>query len=200
MNDKEEIFRGKERFFDIWAPNYDFLLTTVVYGAIHKRLLEYVNFNDSPQVLDLGCGTGKLLQRLAAKYPALRGIGLDLSSEMLRVARHNNRYRERLIHVAGNSENLNFVNRQFNAIFNTISFLHYPEPEIVLGEISRVLTPGGKYYLADSILPVRKITFSPGGLRLYSIGDRETMARRVGLRAIGHYYLLGSVVLSIFTK
>uniref|UniRef100_A0A1D9G4F6 Methyltransferase domain-containing protein n=1 Tax=Moorena producens (strain JHB) TaxID=1454205 RepID=A0A1D9G4F6_MOOP1 len=59
------FFSIKEKFFDLWAPNYDILFTTVFYQALHKRLLEYVELTNQPNVLDLGCGTGRLLNRLA---------------------------------------------------------------------------------------------------------------------------------------
>ncbi len=81
------LISNKEKFFDRWAPNYDFLLTSVFYQAVHKRLIEYVELPEQPNVLDLGCGTGRLLNRLATEFPALQGTGLDLSAEMLHQAR-----------------------------------------------------------------------------------------------------------------
>ena len=87
-----DIFSNKEKFFDLWAPHYDFLLTTVFYQAVHKRLLEYVELPEQPNVLDLGCGTGRLLNRLATQFPTLRGTRLDLSAKMLHQAQQGNRH------------------------------------------------------------------------------------------------------------
>ncbi|WP_013321553.1 class I SAM-dependent methyltransferase [Gloeothece verrucosa] len=194
----DNFFTKKATFFDRWAPNYDILLTTIFYQAIHKRLLEYVKLPNCPDVLDLGCGTGRLLHRLATLNRDLRGIGLDLSPEMIRQARQRNHLRKQLIYIRGNAESLPFAARQFDAVFNTISFLHYPNPQQVLSEVKRVLKQGGRFYLADTSIKIQYIPFSPGGLRLYSPQKREQLALEVGLKTVAHHLLLSGVWLTIF--
>lgn len=193
----------KQRLFDRWAPSYDWLFPSVIYQAIHQRLLEYVDFPErTVQVLDLGCGTGRLLNRLAAKFPQVWGTGLDFSAEMVRQARCQNRHRPRLIYLQGNAEQLPFADGQFDAVFSTISFLHYPQPERVFAEISRVLQADGRFYLADltvkSQTRVRAVPLSPGGIQFYSPAAREHLGHQVGLNCVGHHYLLGPVLLTIF--
>jgi ubiquinone/menaquinone biosynthesis C-methylase UbiE len=78
---------NKKLIFDSWASSYDWLFPSVFYQAIHKRLLEYVDLPNPANILDLGCGTGRLLQRLATEFHQFRGTGLDLSSNMVRQAR-----------------------------------------------------------------------------------------------------------------
>jgi ubiquinone/menaquinone biosynthesis C-methylase UbiE len=195
----DDFFNNKADFFNRWAPNYDCLLTTVFYQAVHQRLLEYVDLPDGAQVLDLGCGTGRLLTRLAAKFPTLQGTGLDLSQAMLEQARQNNRYHPRLIYVQGNAESLPFAQGQFDAVFNTISFLHYPHPDKVFAQIRRVLRPQGRFYLADSTIgTLRSFPFSPGGIRFYSPQKREEFGKAAGMKCCGHYYLVSAILLSIF--
>lgn len=82
---------NKRQLFDRWAPLYDLLFPSVFYQAIHQRLLDYVDLPQQAHVLDIGCGTGRLLNRLATKYSDLQGTGLDFSAEMLRQARRTNR-------------------------------------------------------------------------------------------------------------
>jgi ubiquinone/menaquinone biosynthesis C-methylase UbiE len=199
-----DIFSNKEKFFDLWAPNYDFLFTTVFYQAVHKRLLEYVELPEQPNVLDLGCGTGRLLNRLATQFPTLRGTGLDLSAKMLHQAQQGNRHGERLVYKQGNAESLPFAESQFDAVFNTLSFLHYPNPQQVFQEVNRVLCPSGKFYLVDFTVREWKgansLPLSPGGIQFYSTQQREQFGLVAHLKCLGHYYLLGSVVLSIFRK
>ncbi len=100
---------NKKQLFDRWAPSYDWLFPSVFYQAIHKPLLEYVNLPEPSNVLDLGYGTGCLLNSLATHFPHLRSTGLDFSPEMLRQARCRNRYPTRLIYVQGNAEALPFA-------------------------------------------------------------------------------------------
>ncbi|MDJ0520255.1 MAG: class I SAM-dependent methyltransferase [Trichodesmium sp. MO_231.B1] len=194
----------KQTFFDRWAPTYDWLFPSVVYQAIHKRLLEYVNLPTSANVLDLGCGTGKLLHRLAINFPNLQGTGLDLSPEMISQANSRNCYPQRLRFLLGNAEEMPFGEEQFDAVFNTISFLHYPHPQQVFNEVSRVLRPGGYFYLVDSYFKwqdeFQYLSISPGGLNLYSPEAREKLGQEAGLNLQANYYLLGAVLLTIFTK
>lgn len=201
-----QALKNKEQLFDAWAPNYDFLFLSVFYQAVHKRLLEYVKLPDQSNVLDLGCGTGRLLDRLATQFPQLHGTGLDLSTQMLNQARRRNRHHPRLIYIQGHAESLPFADGQFNAVFNTISFLHYPQPEQVFSEVSRVLSPGGCFYLVDSA-PNKLISsrlhgrfLLIGEIKLYAPQMREDLGAEVGLNCLGHYYLLGPVLLTVFIK
>jgi ubiquinone/menaquinone biosynthesis C-methylase UbiE len=195
---------NKKLLFDQWAFSYDWLFPSVIYQAIHKRLLEYVDLPERSNILDMGCGTGRLLDRLATEFPDLRGTGLDLSSNMLRIARRSNSHHPRLIYIEGNAESLPFGEGQFDAIFSTISFLHYLEPQQVLNEVARVLSPGGCFYLVDittkkdtapQVLPI-----SPRGIRLYSPQQRELFGSSAGLLCLSHHYLLSPVLLTIFAK
>ncbi|WP_322111862.1 class I SAM-dependent methyltransferase [Aerosakkonema funiforme] len=202
----ENIPNKKEQLFDLWAPNYDWLFTSVFYQAIHVRLLEYINLPPQSHILDLGCGTGKLLNRLAANFSDLRGIGLDLSTQMIHIARMKNCHRPRLIYIKGNAVALTFADNEFDAVFNTLSFLHYPVPEQVFQEVSRVLNTQGRFYLVD-ITTWRKLdseyehrAFLPNNIRFYSPKAREELGREAGLNCLGHYYLLGPVLLTIFAK
>ncbi|EAZ90532.1 class I SAM-dependent methyltransferase [Crocosphaera chwakensis] len=198
----EQIFEKKASFFDRWAPNYDLIFTTIFYQSLHKRLLSYVTLPHPSYVLDLGCGTGRLLNRLAKTFPDLQGMGVDLSPQMLKEAREKNQHHPRLIFTQGNSEYLPCADNQFDAVFNTISFLHYPNPQQVFREVSRVLKPQGQFYLVDYIqlYSLDSIPFSPGGINFYSPQQRELFADNARLITQGHYYLLGRVMLSIFVK
>lgn len=199
-----EIYRNKQKLFDRWAPNYDLLFTTVFYQAIHKRLLDYIEFNENPNILDLGCGTGRLLHRLVSQFPNLKGTGVDLSLEMLRQARQRNQYRKQLIFKQGNAEFLPFSEGQFDAVFNTISFLHYPRPQSVFCEVNRVLREGGHFYLVDYIgckkTGTSSMPFFANNIRFYSREQRQTFGTVAGMDCLGHYFLLGPVMLTIFRR
>lgn len=195
------FYRQKENLFNLWAPFYDCFFTTIFYQAIHQRLLEYVELEENAAVLDLGCGTGRLMERLAAKFPTMKAIGLDLSPEMLREARTQNRYRKRLIFVSGRAESLSFADEQFDAVFCTMSLLHYRDPQRVFRQVSRVLGSGGRFYLVDAYRGENDFSsFVPwiGAMRLYSRQQRERVGREAGLSAIAHHHLLPGILLTIF--
>ncbi len=193
----------KKQLFERWAPSYDWAFPSFIYQAIHKRLLTQVKLPAQANVLDLGCGTGRLLNRLATEFPNLRGTGLDFSPQMLRIARQSNRHHPRLIYVEGNAESLPFAEGQFDAVFNTISFLHYPQPQQVLNEVLRVLTPGGRFYLVDITTNKQAseiVANSPARVKFYSQESRKKLGVDAGFLCLGHYYLLGPVLLTVFEK
>jgi ubiquinone/menaquinone biosynthesis C-methylase UbiE len=197
-------YQQKIQLFNRWASFYDWLFPTVFYQALHQRLLEYTTLPAKPWVLDLGCGTGRLLERLAATFPDLYGIGIDASPEMLRQARKSRHHSPRLIYVQGNAASLPTANNQFDAVFNTISFLHYPQPTQVLAEVARTLKPQGQYYLVDFVWEGEGDQVEPsagrGKVRFYSLGKREKLGKQAGLETVNHHWLLGPVGLTIFAK
>ncbi len=202
-----DFVEKKQQLFDRWAPSYDRLFPSVIYQAIHQRLLAYVNLPPASNVLDMGCGTGRLLNRLASEFPDLRGTGLDLSPQMLRIARYENCHHPRLIYIQGQADSLPFAEAQFNAVFSTISFLHYLQPEQVLSEVARVLQKNGRFYLVDITCPQylesclqSSHTISAGSIRLYSPQSREQLGSSAQLKCLNHYSLFGPVLLTIFSK
>ena len=197
-----DFYQHKENFFDLWAPYYDCWLTTFFYQAIHQRLLEYVELPENASVLDMGCGTGLLLNRLAAKFTTVKGVGLDLSPLMLRRARTQNRFHKRLIFVSGNTESLSFADEQFDAVFCTMSFLHYPHPQQVFHQVSRVLADGGKFYFVEVERRENQIpSLLPwiGEMKFYNRQQRERLGTEAGLELIAHHDLIPSILLTVFT-
>ncbi len=202
-----DFVKKKQQLFDRWAPSYDWLFPSVIYQAIHQRLLEYVNLPPVSNVLDMGCGTGRLLNRLASQFPDLRGTGLDLSPQMLRIARYQNCHHPRLIYIQGQADSLPFAGGQFDAVFSTISFLHYLQPERVLSEVARVLKKNGRFYLVDTTCPkyvescLQSLhTTSAGSIRLYSPESRQQLGNFAQLQCLTHHSLLGPVLLTVFSK
>ena len=200
----EEEIQKKIQVFDIWALFYDEFIPSLFYKTLHQGLLNYLTLPKQPWVLDLGCGTGRLLDRLEKIYPDLYGSGLDVSPEMLRQARKSRRYAPRLLYIEGDAAHLSTANKQFDAAFNTMSFLHYPEPLKVLSEVYRTLKPKGKYYLIDLVSGGengdQEIPIGAGKMRFYSFSKREEMGKQIGFNQINHHWLLGPVALTIFEK
>ena len=195
----------KVEFFDRWAPHYDTLLTSVFYQAVHVRLLDHVTLPATAQVLEVGCGTGKLLNRLAQRYPTLTGVGVDLSPEMVTQARKRTMYGDRLQFCQHDVTALPFAPQTFDAAFCTISFLHYPDPVAALRAIAAVLKPDGHFYLADFVPPpgwgpeVWRPGISPGGVAFYSAAARADLAAQAALRCDRHGHLLGPVMMTQFS-
>ena len=99
------------------------------------------------RLLDIGCGTGALLASLAGGGANSDLTGIDLSAEMLAVARARVRPRLRLAQaVAGD---LPFGDATFDVAVSTSAFHYFRRPREALDEARRVLRPGGRLVITD---------------------------------------------------
>ena len=99
------------------------------------------------RILDVGCGTGELLSRLAAKFPAARLSGLDPVPAMLNIARgklsSNVDLRE------GWANSLPWSDDSFDVVVSCNMFHYITHPVDAIHEMGRVLRPGGQLVITD---------------------------------------------------
>lgn len=94
-------------------------------------------------VLDLGCGPGHWSARLADRHgPGCRVTGLDLAPGMLEVARA--RHGARAGWLCGDAAALPLSDASLDLVFSNLAIQWCPDLEAVLGELQRVLRPGGR--------------------------------------------------------
>ena len=120
----------------------------------YPPILEELEKEPFRDLLDVGCGTGPMIELLAAKYPEKKYTGLDLTPKMIEVAAAKKL--PNATFVVGDSENLPFKPNSFDAVICANSFHHYPNPEKFFAGVRRVLRPGGRLVLRDytSFAPV----------------------------------------------
>jgi ubiquinone/menaquinone biosynthesis C-methylase UbiE len=99
------------------------------------------------RLLDVGCGTGVLLEAVCRRASPVRVTGLDLAMPMLRVAGHRLEAGRPL--VAGDVMRLPFRTGTFQVIVSTSSFHYWSDPRTALAEIARVLAPAGRLVITD---------------------------------------------------
>ena len=101
------------------------------------------------RVLDVGCGTGYLLGRLAARASQAEVLaGIDAAPAMIEAAR-GAAADVRLRFVVGVAEQLPWPAASFDLVVITTSFDHWADQRAGLAECARVLAPGGCLVLAD---------------------------------------------------
>ncbi|WP_205328213.1 class I SAM-dependent methyltransferase [Glycomyces sp. YM15] len=137
-------------FYDAVAARYAQLLPdTAVESAVDLAMVaQFVDeLGEGAEVLDAGCGTGRMIAHLHSLSSALSVTGLDVSPQMLREARVAHP-QSRL--VEGALEALPFADVEFGGVLAWYSIIHTPPHELhrVLGEFHRVLRPGGVALLA----------------------------------------------------
>ncbi len=92
---------------------------------------------DGSRLLDVGCGTGQLLRRLGGRF---HRAGCDPAEEMIRRARERNPGVELRVATA---ESLPYEDAAFDAALCIEVMRYLADPEPALGELARVLRPGG---------------------------------------------------------
>jgi len=127
------------------------ILFTGMADVMRRQVIgELSGLPRSPCVLDVGCGTGRLLQQLHAALPQARLHGIDMSEAYVRHARA--RLGERALVEAGNAEELPYADHSFDAVVSVFMFHELPGRvrRRVFAEMVRVLKPGGVLVIEDA--------------------------------------------------
>ncbi|HYN04741.1 MAG TPA: class I SAM-dependent methyltransferase, partial [Vicinamibacteria bacterium] len=91
--------------------------------------------------LELGCGTGIFLQKVACS--GARIVGLDLSADLLSRAHARLAGAPNVVLHRGNAEQMPYAASSFDAVYGS-SVLHHLDLDRALSEVFRVLRPGGR--------------------------------------------------------
>lgn len=166
-----------EKMFDAIAPTYDALNHLLSFGVDRgwrRRVVKMVATSSSagprtdpragsPAVLDVATGTGDLAVALARRIPGARVTGVDISEGMLEVGREKVERRGlagRVVLRRGDGEALEFADGSFDAVTVAFGVRNFGDIRAGLGEMRRVLRPGGRCYVLEFSEP-RGAVFGP---------------------------------------
>jgi ubiquinone/menaquinone biosynthesis C-methylase UbiE len=132
-------------FFDSWSRGYDAVIAQrLAYRPVHDAVLQALN-PGAGRVLDIGCGTGELAQRIRDEHPGTAVVGCDFSTGMLARARAKN---QAASWVQGDACRLPFRDGAFDVVISTEAFHWFPDQDAALREACRVLAHDGRLLLA----------------------------------------------------
>jgi demethylmenaquinone methyltransferase/2-methoxy-6-polyprenyl-1,4-benzoquinol methylase len=122
--------------------------------------VQLLNGFDSEKILDIACGTADMCLLMADKLNPAEIIGVDVSSEMLRVGRKkvNEKGLSRLIQLhTGDSSALNFPAESFDIVTVAFGIRNFEKLTDSVQEMNRVLKPGGVMLIIEVNEPKSKM-------------------------------------------
>lgn len=132
------------RSFDESAADEEHFPSTIDPRIFHVKLIaDTFGPLDGKRVLDVGCGKGRFARVLKERNAHSQVCAFDLSEAMLRFVPQN-------IHaISGTMTHLPFAPGAFDAVYATESLEHAVHIDQAVGEMCRVLKPGGKLVIID---------------------------------------------------
>jgi ArsR family transcriptional regulator len=141
-----ERTQASRQFFDATAGEWDALRREVLGGVdLEVEILE--RMGDCFTAVDLGCGTGHMLEALSRK--ARQVIGVDASPRMLEEARQHFAGRDEVSLRIGELEHLPLRDAEADFAVLSMALHHLADPRAGLWEAHRVLRTGGELVVAD---------------------------------------------------
>jgi len=190
MNATEDVEK-----FNCWSSTYEDSWSQYLYfDRIHKGVIRFVNVESAPgDILDIGCGTGRLLRKIRERWPYARLIGVDPAEGMVKKARQMMPDSTFMISPA---ESIPLPDTSVDLVFSTTSFHHWSDQLQGIREIRRVLRSGGQFFLADVAAPQFFFRFVHHG-QIRNHYEVRKMFEQVGLEVqTQRRLLLGHILLT----
>ena len=179
----------------------------------HKSLslwgLTHVNIEPAHVILDVGCGGGKTVNRLAKRAPLGKVFGIDYSEDMVEYSKKVNKKliaENRVEIVEGSVEKLGFSDDFFDLVTAIETYYFWPSFSDALKEIRRVLKPGGKLLIVnemvkDGVYEIKHAEMiKQAYVRLISLDEIRNTVLRVGFADVQIFNKAGSPWNAILAK
>lgn len=192
--------RLNKAYFDRWANTYDDDRMSRWFRYTQGLAINELDLEPGLKVLDVGCGTGFAVLQMGSILSVGKICGIDISSGMIKKARAKvpETLRERVEFHQACSENIPYSAGEFDNILCTNSLHHYPDPIRSLGEMYRVLRPGGKVVILENATDLSWYTWAwdrilriieKGHVRYYSSQEIGKMLKAAGFECVKLCYL-----------
>jgi SAM-dependent methyltransferase len=113
------------------------------HGPVGRQAIELMRVPADARLLDVGCGSGWATRLLAEYAVNGRVTGIDISDEMVRLARESSLLFPNVDYQLASAEHLPFADGEFTHAFSMESLYYYANIPAALKEIHRTLRAGG---------------------------------------------------------
>ena len=143
------------------ASRYD-RMNRVMSLALDRRwrraALDTAAMPPSGAVLDLACGTGDFTREIVKRYPDAEIVGVDLTPEMLDIARSKLAGARNVRFQTGDAQDLHGLpSGSFGLAVCAFGFRNFPDKAKALAECRRVLAPGGELVVLEFFRPTSRL-------------------------------------------
>jgi len=142
--------------FDVWAQNGKAEEMETGHGKNVSKFLKTISFDTPFRFLDVGCGNGWVVRKIAEKDNCKKAIGIDKSKKMIIQSKKK---------IISNKEDFfhtdieSFEYRgKFDFIFSMESLYYADSIEIALMKIYKLLKPGGQFFCGTDFYTDNKST------------------------------------------
>jgi len=143
MNNK--ILIKNKNLFNKVAKHYDNQMFLRYLTNSQIKMINFAKIKEDSRILDVGCGTGNLLEILEKQNKKHALHGIDISEKMLEISRRKlKRAKLRLL----SAEDVSYEN-YFDYIFSTEAFHHYSDYHKIMNNFSNALKKNGKLIVLD---------------------------------------------------
>lgn len=175
--------------FDKRASSYDDGFEGKFSKKFYRVLLSKLDIKPTAKVLDVGCGTGYLLRKIADSQE-IEGYGIDVEQNMIEVA--TEKCPDMTIQTSA-CEKTPYDDGTFDIMTACMAYHHFSDKAGFAKEAARILKSGGFLYIADPrfVFPVRKTI--NGVLRLFKVTGKFFTPHEVANDFATHGFVLADV-------
>jgi SAM-dependent methyltransferase len=136
--------------FNRWADSGNVAEMEEQHRPVAEKVIARMNLAADDSVLEVGCGEGWLSRRLADICTEGGVVGIDVSDEMINLARSQSAAAGNLMFVVGAAEEIPWAEDYFTRVLSVESAYYWFSPERAARELFRVMAYGGRLFLVLS--------------------------------------------------
>ena len=144
---KYEVWENlASKYNNLWVQKYSLGPTR---REVLKIVLPLLKENNKLRILDIGCGTGQLVNEISKSYENVNYLGIDVASNMISEAKSNNIKNKNIKFKTCGIEKFKTKDK-FDIIICTHAFPYFPNKEEILNKMYKMCNKGANVIIVNS--------------------------------------------------